>query len=120
MQRTVLFVCLHGAGKSRMAAAFFNRAAPRGWEANTAGVAPQEEMSANVISLIAGSDAENFLDISTPRPIAAVPDPARVVAIDCDIPGADRWNLAHQTFDEGMRDELRRRAEALARVVGDG
>ncbi len=93
MTGTVLFVCPHGAAKSRMAAAFFNRLAIPGWEATSAGSTPQEEMSANAIRLLADTDAESFLDLTTPRPIAAVPDPARIVAIDCDVPGADRWNL---------------------------
>src|SRR3954451_15827699 len=120
MTQTVLFVCPHGAAKSRMAAAFFNRLAIPGWEATSAGSTPQDEMSANAIRLLPGTDAADSLDLTAPRPIAAVPDPTRVVAIDCDVPGADRWDLAHQTFDEGMRDELRRRAETLARAVGDG
>ena len=36
MGRTILFVCPHGAGKSRMAAAIFNRLAPAGWQATSA------------------------------------------------------------------------------------
>lgn len=120
MPRTILFVCPHGAAKSRMAAAFFNRLAVPGWEATAAGATPQAEMSANAIRLLAGTDAEAFLDRSAPRAIAAVPEPARIIAIDCDIPGTDRWDLAHREFDEGMRDELRRRAEALGREVGGG
>ncbi len=36
--RTVLFVCPHGAGKSRIAAAWFNGAASAGWWATSAGV----------------------------------------------------------------------------------
>src|SRR6185503_12334729 len=103
-----------------MAAAFFNRLAIPGWSVTSAGTTPQEEMSANAIRLLAGTNAESFLDLTVPRPIAAVPHPTRVVAIDCDVPGADRWDLEHQVFDEGMRDELRRRAETLARAVGDG
>ena len=41
-KRVVLFVCAHGAGKSRMAAALFNAAAPRGWWATSAGQEPGE------------------------------------------------------------------------------
>jgi protein-tyrosine-phosphatase len=33
--RTLLFVCPHGAAKSRLAAAYFNAAAPSGWHATT-------------------------------------------------------------------------------------
>jgi protein-tyrosine-phosphatase len=120
MTRTVLFVCPHGAAKSRMAAAFFNRLAVPGWEASSAGVAPQAEMSANAIRLLAGTDADAFLDRSMPRPLSAVPDPARIIAIDCDLPGADGWNLDHQVFNEGMRDELQQRVALLAREMVNG
>lgn len=120
MKRTVLFVCLHGAGKSRMAAAFFNRVAPAGWAAISAGTEPQEAMSAHAIRLLADSNAEPFLDLTPPRPLSSVTDPARMIAIDCRVPDAERWELAHQEFETPMRDELRQRAEALARAVGDG
>jgi len=52
--------------------------------------------------------------METPRPIAAVPNPERIVSIDCDVPGATRWNLGHQEFAAPMRDEIRAHAEALA------
>jgi len=116
----VLFVCPHGAAKSRMAAAFFNRIAPPDWEATSAGVTPQETMSANAIRLLEGSDAEALLDRTAPRPLSAVPSPDRVVAIDCDVPHAARWTLAHQEFAAPMREELRGRVEALAREIGNG
>lgn len=120
MTRTMLFVCPHGAAKSRMAAAFFNRLAVPGWEASSAGVTPQAEMSANAIRLLEGTDAESLLDVSAPRPVSAVSGAARIVAIDCDLPDAEHWGLAHQTFDEGMRDELRQRVAILARGMWDG
>ena len=120
MTRTLLFVCPHGAAKSRMAAAFFNRAAPPGWQATTAGAEPQTTVGANAVRLLAGTDADALLDREPPRPISAVPSPARIVAIDCDVPGAERWDLANRQFDDAMRDELRDRAEALARVLADG
>jgi hypothetical protein len=119
-KRTVLFVCPHGAAKSRIAAAFFNRAAPAGWHAISAGVTPQESVGLNAVRLLAGTDAETLLDLDPPRPVSAAPSPARIVAIDCDVPGGARWDLAHKEFASPMRDELRRRAEALARELGDG
>ncbi len=117
MNRTILFVCPHGAGKSRMAAAFFNRIAPAGWRATSAGQEPQATLGTNAIRLLAGTAAEPFLDRDLPRPIAAVAAPARIVAIDCAIPGAEWWALAHREFDEAMRDEIRARAEVLAREL---
>lgn len=38
--RTVLFVCVGNAGRSMMAEAIFNKHAPRGWHALSAGVSP--------------------------------------------------------------------------------
>lgn len=117
--QVVLFVCPHGAAKSRMAA-FFNRVAPAGWQATSAGVTPQDAVSLNAIRLLAGDDAEALLDLAPPQPVSAVPAPERIIAIDCDVPAAARWDLTHQEFAPPMRDELRHRVEALAREIGNG
>jgi protein-tyrosine-phosphatase len=116
----VLFVCPHGAAKSRIAAAFFDRVAPEGWAALSAGVEPQETVGLNAIRLLKGTDAEALLDLAPPRSVAMVPSPDRIVAIDCDVPHAERWDLRHREFEEPMREELRSRSEALAREVGSG
>jgi protein-tyrosine-phosphatase len=92
-ERTVLFVCEHGAGKSRIAAAWFNSAPPAGWHATTAGVEPQSQPSAHAPRLLAGTYAESMLDHTAPRPISAVPDPTLVVSIDCTLPDAVQWQL---------------------------
>jgi hypothetical protein len=121
-QRTVLFVCLHGAGMSRIAAAFFNRAAPTGWRAESAGIDPDETLSPTAERLLAGTGAEDFLDRSPPRPIAAVMNPKRIVAlrnpaIDYELVATDVWNLTHSAGSP-LRDEIRLRAETLARSIG--
>lgn len=120
MTRKLLFVCPPGAGKSRMAAAFFNRVAPPGWQATTAGHEPSASVSPDAVRLLAGSDADALLDREPPRPIADVSPPARTVAIDCDVPGGERWDLANPEFDDAMRDEIRGRVEVLARDLADG
>lgn len=120
MTRTLLFVCPHGAGKSRMAAAFFNHVAPVGWQGTTAGHEPSATVSPNAVRLLVGSDAEALLDHAPPRLIAAVDSAARIVAIDCEVPGAERWDLDSREFNEAMRDEIRARVEALARTLADG
>jgi hypothetical protein len=66
-ERTVLFVCLHGAAMSRVAAAYFNRAAPSGWRAVSAGVDPADMLSPTAETLLAGTGAEEFLDRSPLR-----------------------------------------------------
>jgi len=104
MTHDILFVCPHGAGKSRMAAAVFNRVAPDGWRATSAGQEPDPVVSPHAIRLLAGTDA-------------GVLGPARTVAIDCDVPGAARWALRHQEVGGARRDELRARAQTLAREL---
>ena len=117
MSQTMLFVCPHGAGKSRMAAAFFNAVAPSGWHATTAGQEPAVAVSPHAVRLLAEDPVATLLDHDSPRPITAVVSPARIVAIDCTVPGAERWDLHHQEVGSAMRDALRERAEALAREL---
>ena len=120
MVSTVVFVCPHGAGKSRIAAAWFNATPPAGWTATTAGVTPQPTVSVHAPRLLAGTPASAFLDHDRPRPLDAVPDRALVVAIDCPAPpapGAHRWTLANGGFDAAMAEELRDRVEALPRSL---
>ncbi len=120
-QRTVLFVCTHGAGKSRMAAAWFNGSAPPGWWATTAGIIPQKAVSEHAPRLLAGTAAAALLDTEPPRPLTAVPDPRLVVAIDCPGVSFDHpklsWQLDNADFDEAMGAELRQRAQDLARLL---
>jgi len=97
--RTVLFVCAHGAYRSRLAAAFFNAAAPTGWRAVSAGVDPQAAVSAAAIELAAGTAAEPH---------------------DRGGPGADRWDLVIGAVGPAQRDEIRARAEALAADLSAG
>jgi len=117
--QTVLFVCQHGAGKSRMAAAWFNQAPAAGWWATTAGVEPQQQVSVHAPRLLAGTPAEPTLDHQPPRPLSAVPGAALTVAIDCDVPGAVRWDLDAGQFSDAMCAEIRRRVHALARAMSD-
>ena len=119
--RTVLFVCLHGAGMSRMATAYFNRAAPPGWRAVSAGVEPDGALSATAATLLGATGAEEFLDHSPPRSIDAVLEPRRIVAlrnpaIQYELESMERWDLS-STAGIPLRDELRDRAEALARRI---
>jgi hypothetical protein len=117
--RTVLFVCPHGAAKSRLAAAVFNQVAPHGWHATSAGLQPQDEMSTRTVELVAGTDLDALLDRQPPRPVPDAAATAMAISIDCDLPGAVRWDLAHPQVDAAMLNELRQRVETLARQVND-
>ena len=95
-ERTVLFVCLHGAAMSRMADAYFNRFAPPGWRGVSAGFDPGMASSATAAHPLADTPAADFLDTAPPRSVSAVPEPIRIIA---------------------LRDEIRARAESLARTL---
>ena len=113
--KTVLFVCPHGAGKSRIAAALFTAEAPPGWLATTAGIEPQDQISLHAPRLLAGTPAEQYLDPALPRPLTAVAEPEHTIAIDCRVAGAEPWDLDHAEFDEAMREEIASRVRALTR-----
>lgn len=118
--RTVLFVCAHGAYRSRLAAAFFNAVAPTGWHAASAGQEPQDAVSDAASRLVAGTDAEPYLELDPPHGLADHPFPDRMVAIDCDVLEAEGWTLAATQIGRAQRDELRARAERLASELTDG
>jgi hypothetical protein len=116
--KTVLFVCEHGALRSRIAAAYFNATAPMGWCAASAGREPQPHPSAQLAPLLAGTSAAAHLESGPPRPLAAFTAPDRMIAIDCAVPGADRWTLKAARGDE-LRDEIRARIRVLERQLTD-
>jgi hypothetical protein len=121
--RTVLFVCPHGAGKSRLAAAWFNGMAVDGWWATSAGVEPQATVSAHAPRLLAGTPVAYLLDTAPPRPLSAVRDAAVVVAIDCPTDlalGQLDWHLDNAGFGAALAAEIRERVQDLAQALGDG
>jgi protein-tyrosine-phosphatase len=115
-ERTVLFVCPHGAGKSRIAAAWFDGLGLAGWTAMSAGVHPQSQVSGHAARLLAGTPVRALLDEALPRPVSAVPAADLVVAIDCppEVAAAARWTLTYQDFNERMCAEIRDRVHILA------
>jgi arsenate reductase len=62
--RYVLFVCLHNAGRSQMAQAFFERDSPEDVVAESAGTEPADEISPVVVEAM----RESGIDISGRRP----------------------------------------------------
>ena len=87
---SVLFVCVHNAGRSQMAAALFNRAASeRGLvvRAESAGTAPADRVHPNVVE----SMRELSFDISGARPALLTDEmvtrAGRVVTMGCAVDG---------------------------------
>jgi arsenate reductase (thioredoxin) len=122
---TVLFVCLHNAGRSQMSQALFERAAGGRHRAMSAGTTPADRVHPEVVEVM----AELGIDVSgrTPRLLTrGLAEQADVVVTmgcgdECPyIPGKRYldWDLPDpkgRTVDEvrATRDEIERRVEGL-------
>ena len=122
----VIFACVHNAGRSQMAAAFFNaQADPARARAQSAGTEPAEHVHPEVLA----SMREVGLDLSAARPRRLTAELARgahlLVTMGCGeqcpvVPGLQRedWPLPDprgQSADavRAIRDDVARRVAAL-------
>ncbi len=127
----VIFACVRNAGRSQMAAAFFNHLADGARAtALSAGTRPAREVHAVVLAAM----REIGIDLSSARPQLLTPEIARdatmLVTMGCGeecpyVPGVERddWALsdpADRPIEEvrAIRDEIRRRVAALVRARG--
>ena len=125
---TVIFACVHNAGRSQMAAAFFNAAAdPAKAHAISAGTQPGEHVHPEVVEVM----REEGFDLSAAQPRLLTDALARgaalLVTMGCGeacpfVPGLERrdWPLPDpkgQKLDvvRGVREEIRDRVTALVR-----
>jgi arsenate reductase (thioredoxin) len=122
---TVLFVCLHNAGRSQMSQALFERAAAGRHRSLSAGTTPAEHVHPEVVEVM----QERGIDLSGRRPQLLTRELAEqadvVVTMGCGdacpyIPGKHYidWNLPDpkgQPIAEvrATRDEIQRRVTAL-------
>jgi arsenate reductase (thioredoxin) len=122
---SVLFVCVHNAGRSQMAAAYLTHLAGDRVEVRSAGSAPAESVNPAVVAAL----LEEGIDISAETPKVLTTDAVResdvVITMGCGdvcpvFPGKryEDWVLADPAgkgVDEvrPVRDEIRRRIEAL-------
>jgi arsenate reductase len=129
--KTVIFACVHNAGRSQMAAAFFNAAAdPSKAQAVSAGTAPGDRVHPEVVEAM----RELGFDLSGARPALLTEELARraslLVTMGCGeacpfVPGLQRedWSLedpkgkALEQVRE-IREDVRLRVEELLRVHG--
>lgn len=128
---TVLFACVHNAGRSQMAAAFFNRLAdPTRARAISAGTRPAERVHPEVVEIM----KEAGIDLSGARPQKLTPDLAReatlLVTMGCGdecpfVPGLEvrDWPLEDprgRSRDQicAIRDEIRDRVIRLLQEKG--
>jgi arsenate reductase (thioredoxin) len=129
MMASVLFVCLHNAGRSQMALALFERAAGGRHRADSAGTTPAERLHPEVIEVM----NEVGIDVSARRPQRLTHDLAEradvVVTMGCGdecpyIPGKRYldWDLPDprgRPREElrQIRDEIADRVTALMREL---
>ncbi len=131
--KTVIFACVHNAGRSQMAAAFFNRRAdPSLARAVSAGTRPADRVHPEVVETM----REAGIDLSAAKPQLLTRDLARgadlLVTMGCGdecpaVPGLQRddWALPDpkgQPLERvrAIRDEVRSRVDELLAKHGLG
>lgn len=127
----VIFACLHSAGRSQMASAFFNQLAdPARAHATSAGTQPAEHVHPEVLDVM----REVGLDLSQAKPTLLTDgltrDASLLVTMGCGeecpfVPGVRRadWDLQDPKGQpvevvRAIRDDIRKRVEALVRAEG--
>jgi len=129
--KTVIFACVHNAGRSQMAAAFFNALAdPERARALSAGTQPGTRVHPEVVAVM----REVGIDLSSAQPTRLTDDLARgaelLITMGCGemcpiVPGLERddWNLPDPkgqpiAYVRSIRDEIRTRIAALVATRG--
>jgi arsenate reductase (thioredoxin) len=127
----VIFTCVQNAGRSQMAAAFFNAAAdPKRARAISAGTDPAQRMHAEVLATM----RDLGIDLSSAKPRTLTDEMAAnanlLVTMGCGeacpfVPGLRRaeWNIADpkgQSPDRvrAIRDDIRARVQRLINAEG--
>jgi arsenate reductase len=122
---TVLFVCVHNAGRSQMAAGYLQHLAGDRIDVRSAGSQPKDQINPVAVAAM----AEEGVDITREAPKVLTDDAVResdvVITMGCGdacpfYPGTryEDWVLEDPAGQDlamvrGVRDEIRRRVEAL-------
>jgi protein-tyrosine-phosphatase len=111
--KTVLFVCVENSFRSQIAEAYFNKFAPKGWQAISAGSRPAENVHPNAILLM----HEEGINISDKKPkslnfeMQTKADAAVIVCGSAECPvvyvkDVEEWNVpdpAKMPLDEARK-----------------
>ncbi|MEV0461582.1 arsenate reductase ArsC [Nocardia tengchongensis] len=128
---SVLFVCVHNAGRSQMAQGFLSHLAGDAIEVRSAGTAPAETINPSAVAAM----AELGIDITAQTPKVLTPDTVQtstvVITMGCGdtcpyFPGVDYrdWTLDDPAGKgveavRPIRDEIRTRVEQLVKELLD-
>ena len=122
---SVLFVCVHNAGRSQMAAAYLSHLGQGRIEVRSAGSAPADSVNPSAVAAMAEEGIDMSAEIPKILTTEAVKDSDVVITMGCGdtcpiYPGKryEDWVLddpAGQGIDavRPIRDEIRRRVEGL-------
>ncbi|GAA6527882.1 arsenate reductase ArsC [Intrasporangium sp. DVR] len=129
MKPSVLFVCVHNAGRSQMAAAYLEHLSAGAVEVRSAGSAPADQVNPSAVAAM----AEEGIDITSASPkvltTEAVQDSDVVITMGCGdacpiFPGKryEDWELEDPAGRgveavRPIRDEIRRRVIELLRSL---
>ena len=117
--KTVLFVCVENSFRSQIAEAYFNKFAPEGWRAISAGLTPAENVHPNAVKLM----LEEGIDMSHKKPqllTKEIQEEADIAIIVCSsalcpivyTEHVEEWNMpdpAKMPLEEArkIRDEIK-------------
>lgn len=122
---SVLFVCVHNAGRSQMAAAYLTHLAGDRVEVRSAGSAPADSVNSAVVEAMLEEGIDIRAEVPKVLTVEAVQESDVVITMGCgDVcpvyPGKryEDWQLADPAGQgveavRPIRDEIRRRIEAL-------
>ncbi len=128
-----MFVCLHNAGRSQMAEAFFNQMAKGKAQGFSAGTKPTDKVNPVVVAAM----REVGIDISRQKPkmltMEILDSAERVITMGCGVEGVcpasivptEDWQLDDpegKTIEQvrQIRDEVKARVEELVKELSNG
>lgn len=119
VMKTILFICVENSFRSQIAEAYFNKYAPEGWIAISAGIKPAESVHPNAIKLM----LEENIDISHKKPkiiSKELQEKAEIAIIVCSgdlcpvlhMKHIEKWNIpdpAQMSLEEAriIRDNIK-------------
>ncbi|MEM2843483.1 MAG: arsenate reductase ArsC [Candidatus Bathyarchaeia archaeon] len=127
--KTVLFICVENSFRSQIAEAYFNKYAPSGWAAISAGIKPENKIHPNAVILM----LEEGIDISHKKPqimTRELQEKAEIAIIVCSgslcpvvyAKHVEEWNMpdpAKMLIEEArkVRDEIKTKVlELIERI----
>jgi protein-tyrosine-phosphatase len=130
--KIVLFACVENSFRSQIAEAYFNKYAPNGWKAISAGTKPADKVNQNAVLLM----LEDGIDISQKKPQLMTRELQRKADIaiivcsgnECPVVYAkhvEEWNIqdpAKMSLEEArkIRDEIKNKVLELIERIKRG